>query len=170
MRSCAFRSSSVAILGHVVLLFLQSPCSMAQSSGASSPGPQEEFQERKRLTRQVDELRQAGKLDEAVAAALRALQWERQPGGELTPGVADALSRLAELHELSGQWDRALERRKEALTIRERLAGKDHWSSADALLALAFVERVTRLEASGRTKVQTAPRERRRGGAPAGKR
>ena len=113
-----FRSIGRATRGPVALLVLVTSCTMAQSPGASSPRPQEQLQERERLIKQVDELRRAGKLDEAVAAAERALELERRAGGEASPREAEALARLAELHELRGDWVQAVGRRKEALAIR----------------------------------------------------
>ena len=91
--------------------------------------------ERDRLAKQVEELRRAGRLDEAVAVAERALELERQGGEAMQGQVAEALVRLAELHEQRGNWEQAVVRRKEALAIRERMVGKDHWRTADARLA-----------------------------------
>jgi tetratricopeptide (TPR) repeat protein len=108
------------------------------------------------LIRQAEELRQAGKLDEAVAAADRALELERRAGGEASPREAEALARLAELHELRGDWVQAVGRRKEALAIRMQVDGKEHWRTADARLALAFSEKVAGLGAPERAKVQAA--------------
>ena len=133
---------------------------MRSGAGATSASSAaEQLQERDRLAKQVEELRQAGKLDEAVAVAERVLELERRAGGEMTAGVAEALSRLAELHELRGDWGRALARRKEALAVRERVDGKDHWRTADARLAVAFAEKVAGLEAADRARVQGALRK-----------
>ena len=140
---------------------------MAQSPGASSPRPQEQLQERERLIKQVDELRRAGKLDEAVAAAERALELERRAGGEASPREAEALARLAELHELRGDWVQAVGRRKEALAVRMQVDGKEHWRTADARLALAFAEKVAGLGQADRAKAGRGPAERT-GGGPIG--
>jgi CHAT domain-containing protein/tetratricopeptide (TPR) repeat protein len=128
---------------------------------AASPAPkrQEQVQEREKLTQQIDELRQAGKFDEAVALAERALEMERRASSEASAPLAEALSRLAELHELRGDWARALARRQEALAVRERVDGMDHWRTADARLAVAFAEKVGGLAAADRARVQTALRK-----------
>ena len=110
------------------------------------------------MIRQVEELRRAGKLDEAVAAAERALELEPGPGRESEPREAEALARLAELHELRGDWVEAVGRRKEALAVRVGVDGKEHWRTADARLALAFAEKVAGLGQADRAKVGGALR------------
>ena len=86
------------------------------------------------------------------------LELERKAGGEASPREAEALSRLAELHELRGDWVEAMGRRKEALAVRERVDGKEHWRTADARLALAFAEKVAGLEQADRAKLGGALR------------
>ena len=49
--------------------------------------------------------------------------------------------------------------RREALTIRERVDGRDHWRTADARLALAFDEKVAGLGQADRAKVEGALRK-----------
>ena len=88
-----------------------------------------------------------------------ALEFERGAGAKTSAEVAEALSRLAELHELMGDWGRALARRKEALSARKRVDGKDHWRTADARLMLAFAEKVAGLGQAGRAKVEGALRK-----------
>ena len=148
---------SVASLGIGMLLFLSPVSGGARAPGAAQTGkPEQQVQERNKLAKQVDELRQAGKFDEAVPVAERALEFERGAGAKTSAEVAAVLSRLAELHELKGDWGRALARRKEALAARKRVDGKDHWRTADARLAVAFAEKVAGLEATERAKVQAA--------------
>ena len=107
-----FRCLSVAPFGLGVALLMGLGAMGAQAPGGPPAPRQEPVPERDRLIRQAEELRQAGKLDEAVAAAEHALELERRAGGEASPREAEALSRLAELHELRGDWDQALGRRR----------------------------------------------------------
>ena len=86
------------------------------------------------------------------------LELERRAGGEASSGEAEALSRLAELDELRGDWVQAVGRRKEALAIRMQVDGKEHWRTADARLALAFAETVAGLGQADRAKVGGALR------------
>jgi CHAT domain-containing protein/tetratricopeptide (TPR) repeat protein len=138
-------------------LLVQNHAASAQTA-ASPPTAKQELQERQKLIKQIDELRQAGKFDEAVPVAERLLELERRAGNRTTAGVAEALSRLAELAELRGDWSGAIARRKEALAVSEPVNGKDHWRTADARLALAFAEKVASLEVQDRVKVQAALR------------
>src|SRR5262245_53086923 len=162
MKLVTSRCLSLASPGLSVILLLGARAGEVQAPGpVPSPGQQERLPERDRLVRQVDELRRAGKLDEAVAAAERALELERRAAGPVQPSVAEALSRLAGLHELRGDWDRALARHREALAVRGRVDGRDHWRTADARLAVAFAERVAGLGAADRAKIQGALRKER---------
>jgi hypothetical protein len=150
----------LACLGIGISLLLSPANGGAQTIGASqSAKPEEQTQEKQRLAKQVEELRQAGRFQEAVPLAERLLELERRAGGETTAGVAEALSRLAELHELQGDWSRAVARCKEVLSIRERVDGKDHWRTADARLAITFAEKVAGLGAADRAKVEAALRK-----------
>ena len=95
----------VASLGIGISLLLSPASGGAQTTGASQTAkPEQQHLERLRLAKQVDDLRQAGKFDEAVPIAERLLELERRTGGGMTAGVAEALSRLAVLHELRGDW------------------------------------------------------------------
>ena len=151
-----FRCISVAPFGLGVALLMGLGAMGAQAPGGPPAPRQEPVPERDRLIRQAEELRQAGKLDEAVAAAERVLELERRAGGEASPREAEALSRLAELHELRGDWVGRWDGGEEALAIRVRVDGKEHWRTADARLALAFAEKVAGLGAAERAKVQAA--------------
>jgi CHAT domain-containing protein/tetratricopeptide (TPR) repeat protein len=140
-------------LGLGVLLLLAMPSTYAQAPSAAR---QAQLQEANKLARQVVELRYAGKLDEALAAAERSLEMERRAEGMTNSREAEALSRLAELHELRGEWDRALGRRREALAVRERVNGAAHWQTASAKQSLSFTEKVAGLGAPEQSKVQAA--------------
>ena len=153
-----FRCLSVAPFGLGVALLMGLGAMGAQAPGGPPAPKQEPVPERDRLIRQAEELRQAGKLDEAVAAAERALELERHAGGEASPREAEALARLAELHELRGDWVQAVGRRKEALAIRMQVDGKEHWRTADARLALAFAEKVAGLGQADRARLGGALR------------
>ena len=112
MRFLGTRLMSVASLGIGMLLFLSPVSGGAQAPGAAQTGkPEQQVQERNKLAKQVEELRQAGKFDEAVPVAERVLELERGAGAKTSAEVAEALSWLAELHELQGDWGRALARR-----------------------------------------------------------
>jgi CHAT domain-containing protein/tetratricopeptide (TPR) repeat protein len=158
MHLATFRGMLATSLGFSVFMLLGTHAAGAQAAGPPAAPRQEKSPERDRLARRVEELRQAGKLDEALSVAERVLELERQAEGEMTERLAVALSRLAELHELRGDWPEAQARRKEALTVRERVDGVEHWRTADTRLALAFAEKVAGLRDADRAKVRDALR------------
>jgi tetratricopeptide (TPR) repeat protein len=123
----------VAALGIVVLLAFGTRTGHAQAAKAADE--QAQLAERDRLANEVKELRQAGKLDEALAVAERRLERERSAGEDNRARVAEALARLADLHGMRGDWNRAVERRREALAIYR--STKDESSIAFALEDLA---------------------------------
>ena len=158
MHLTKLRRMLVVPVGLWVLLLLSTHSGGTQSPGVSAAGQQKQPEERDRLSKQAEELRQAGKLDEAVAAAEHALELERRAGGEASPREAEALARLAELHELRGDWVQAVGRRKETLAIRMQVDGKEHWRTADARLALAFARKASGLVDAERNRVRAALR------------
>src|SRR5208337_3065267 len=126
------RSLRAVSLELVAMMLTAAPMVAAQAPGLpprQPPSAPQEPQgvERDRLAKQVEELRRAGRLDEAVAVAERALELERRAGEAMRSQVAEALARLAELHELRGDWVQAVGRRKEALAVRMQVDGKEHW-------------------------------------------
>jgi len=120
---------------------------------------QDPLAERDRLIRQVDELRLAGKFDEALGFAERSLKLEREAVGKTPARLAEALARVALLEELQGRWDQAIARCREALSLRHQAGGKDHWETADARLALAFAEKVAGMAKGDQAKVEDALRK-----------
>ena len=82
MHLTKLRRMLVIPVGLWVLLLLSTHSGGTQSPGVSAAGQQKQPEERDRLSKQVEELRRAGKLDEAAAAAERALELERRAGGE----------------------------------------------------------------------------------------
>ena len=135
----------------------------ARTHGAQTPGSPalatSQDDGRAGIAKQVEGLRQAGKFDEAMPLAERILERERRSGDGMTAGVAEVLSRLAELHELQGDWGQARDRRKEALAIREHVDGKEHWRTASARRAVDFDEKVSALDENDRVEIQSALRE-----------
>jgi CHAT domain-containing protein len=163
MNMSKFPSMLVVLLGVGALLLLQNDVARDQTP-ASPPGAPKQVQERDALANQVDGLRQAGRFDQAVTVAERLLTLQRQRGSGTTAGVADALSRLAELAELRGDWSGATARRKEALAVRERVDGKEHWRTFDARLALTFAEKIAGLAEPERTKITATLRKEQEAG------
>jgi tetratricopeptide (TPR) repeat protein/CHAT domain-containing protein len=158
MKRTRFGNKSAVCFALVASFFSDSASSPAQTPASQPASKPNELTERDKLAKQVDDLRWAGKFDEAMGVAERSLELERKAGAENQARVAEALFRMAELSELRGDWDRALARRKEALTVREHVDEKGDWRTADARLALAFTEKVAGLGVVERTQVEEALR------------
>jgi CHAT domain-containing protein/tetratricopeptide (TPR) repeat protein len=142
-------------LGLLLVLIWGAQVESAQPPPPPTPARQQP-QEQNSLADQVQELRRAGKLEEAVPVAERALELVRRAFGEEDVRVADALSRLAELHELLGDWEKALTRRSQAWAVRAHVDGKDHWRTVDARLELSLNEKALRLPMPDRRKLIAA--------------
>jgi CHAT domain-containing protein/Tfp pilus assembly protein PilF len=150
-------------LGLGVFLIVEHNLAEAQPRAPIAAAPKQ-LAERDKLVKQIDELRRAGKFGEAVPVAERALKLEQQTVDENRSRVAEAISRLAELHELRGDWTGAIAPRKEVVAFRERVDGKDHWRTADARLALALAEKIAGLREPDRTRVTVALRNEQEAG------
>ena len=95
--------------------------SLGQSGVAQSPG----LAEADRLSREVVQLYQAGKLDEALPPAERALKLREAVLGAYDPLVARALSNLAGVLDALGRTDEARAAYERALPIFEFKLGTD---------------------------------------------
>jgi CHAT domain-containing protein/tetratricopeptide (TPR) repeat protein len=115
--------------------------------------------ERDGLVREAEELRGQGKYAEALERATRALRLTRQVRGDESLEAAEDLARVAELHELSGDFKPAVQTRRQVLALRQKLDGEQHWRTGDARRALAFAEKLARLNEEQRAKVVAALRK-----------
>jgi tetratricopeptide (TPR) repeat protein len=113
----------------------------------------EMLQERYRLWQQVQKLRAAGKLTEAVEVAEKWLVLERRLFGDQDERVILPLQWLAMLHEDRGDFAAARMARREGLAIQTRRLGAGHWEVTDARLALETAERSAKLPQEQRQKL-----------------
>jgi esterase/lipase superfamily enzyme/tetratricopeptide (TPR) repeat protein len=125
-------------------------------TGPSKGNNQVLFDARDRANEQLDKLRREGRHRDAAAVALRALEIEQHIHGQIHADVATALSRLAELYEWQEDWDRALVRRHEVVTLAEKLYGQKHWRTADARLLLEYSETLRRLDIDKRLALRAS--------------
>jgi hypothetical protein len=86
-------------------------------------------------------LANAGKLDEAVAAAVKELAATRHVRGELHDEVIGSLLMVDRLHERSDDWAAGRKSLTDVLAIRERQPDRKDWRIADAKRALADLDR-----------------------------
>jgi tetratricopeptide (TPR) repeat protein len=108
------------------------------------------------LNAEMNKLREAGKLAEAVAVTEKALAIERDLVGPVHPVVAQTLEALAVLHEQREDFDAARKSRKEVLALRIQLDGAKHWRVTDARLDLADVDLWEKLDRDQRRQLREA--------------
>ena len=95
------------------------------------------FEEAMRLNHEFAMLLEAGKYDEAMPLAERALALFEKALGSMHPNVAASLNNLAELYLLKGDYARAEPLYQRALAIWEKAVGSKHPNVAKALNNLA---------------------------------
>ncbi|HEY0098903.1 MAG TPA: tetratricopeptide repeat protein [Pyrinomonadaceae bacterium] len=97
----------------------------------------DDLEEAKRLNREVVRLHGAGRYDEAVPLAERALAIREKALGAEHPAVAQSLNSLAILYEAKGDYARAEPLYERTLALREKLLGAEHADVATSLNNLA---------------------------------
>ena len=108
------------------------------------------------LNRQVDQLRKAGKLAEAIFAAQRALRVTEQLHGADSAATADALTTVADLYVAQGKLAEAEPLLKRTVSIRERSANKGEAAVALDRLAGLYDKQGRSADA----QIRTRPRRR----------
>ena len=117
------------------LLALGGACFIATAAGVSAqPG---ELAEAKELNGRVMQLYGAGRYDEALPLAARALAIREKAFGGEHAAVAQSLNHLAMLHEAKGDYARAEPLYQRALAMSEKLHGPEHPEVAAMLNNLA---------------------------------
>jgi CHAT domain-containing protein/Tfp pilus assembly protein PilF len=94
-------------------------------------------QEARKLNNESLKLQRAGKYDEALPLAERALVIREKTLGPQHPDVADSLNNLARLYFDRGDYSKAEALFQRALIIREKALGLEHPDAADSLNNLA---------------------------------
>jgi CHAT domain-containing protein/tetratricopeptide (TPR) repeat protein len=94
--------------------------------------------------KQFDEalnLRRAGKHDNALPLAERALEIRERLLSAEHPDVANSIRDIAVIHTITGAYAKAASLQQRALAIREKALGKDHPDTAESLYLLADLYR-----------------------------
>ena len=130
----------------------------AQGQAAAADAKATALKERDRLWQQTQELRAAGKLAEAIAAAEAMLAIERKVLPENHADLAVSLNWLADLTMEREDFAAAKAARQEALEIRRKRHGSNHWKVTDARLALEDVNRRAGLTVEQRLRLAAARR------------
>ena len=92
-----------------------------------------------RLRKRAEDAQQAGRYDEALALALRAMALDEKERGPNHPNLASSALLVAEIHMDRGDYAKAEEPLDRALSIRERALGPEHPDVAVALNDLALL-------------------------------
>jgi CHAT domain-containing protein len=133
------------------------------AAGGNEIGQTSDAQKRKqviaeiqRLVREVNQLKSAGKLAEAIAAGKKAVGLSRGIDGDASEGVASLEDLLAPIYEGREDWPGARAARQTSLAVRQSLYGDNDWRVTDARLALADVDVHMRLDPKGRRELADA--------------
>jgi tetratricopeptide (TPR) repeat protein len=108
---------------------------MAYAQGAGS--------EWETLQQEARKLYRAGKYDQAVVVAKKALELAEKSVGPNHPDVATSLNNLAGIYRAQGQYAQAEPLYRRSLVIREKALGPDHPDVATSLRNLALLYRAT---------------------------
>jgi CHAT domain-containing protein/Flp pilus assembly protein TadD len=120
---------------------------------ADSPSPplneaqKEKLKEVNRFWGESQKLAREGKLEEAAAAAEKALARAHEVFAKRRESLIPLLEYLAKLQERREDWAAARNARQEVLAVRQQLYGKEHWRVTDARLDLEDLEQRSRLTA-----------------------
>jgi hypothetical protein len=127
----------------------------AGTSFAAAPDPASKdvrLEKRNALAWEAQRFRASGKLSDAIAAAEQMLAVEREIYGESHEDLAGALEFAAGVYKSAGSFETAQAKLQQALAMRERTIGKDHWLVSDARYALDRVNRLCELTADQRKR------------------
>jgi tetratricopeptide (TPR) repeat protein len=91
------------------------------------------------LNRQVSQLIEQGKYQEAMPIAKRLVQVAKRARGPEHPETADALNDLGFLYKKTGDYAKAEPLYQEALRIRQKVLGSEHADTAEGLSNLAVL-------------------------------
>jgi CHAT domain-containing protein/Tfp pilus assembly protein PilF len=115
----------------------------AEAQGRAAPASAAQLDEARALAREAVEHHRAGRYDDAILAAQRALAIFEKVRGPSHPDVAASLNNLAEMYEAKGEYGRAVPLLDRALAIDERALGPDHPDVATDLANLSSLYETT---------------------------
>src|SRR4029453_12681404 len=123
----------VALIGCVLC------CQAAVGRTPPRRSAQADETEAARLRKRAEDAQQAGRYDEALAIALRAMALDEKERGPNHPDLASSALLVAEIYMDRGENARAEQPLDRALSIRERALGPEHPAVAVALNDLALL-------------------------------
>ena len=129
----AFRKRLFALSFLALLLYLLQPGVLLMAD------EQADLAKLSSLNKQVSELYETGKFNEAISTAQESLELSEKALGPNHPGTAVSLDNLAALYKSLGNYAEAEPLYQRALKITEKALGPDHPDTATALNNLALV-------------------------------
>ena len=126
---------------NALAVFLILNCALWMAPGLAAKA--EEASKADALSRQVIELYEAGKYQEAIPVALQLLELCEKTSGPEHPLTATSLNNLAELYKMMGDYAKAEPCYNRALAIFEKALGPKHPSTATSLKNLAELYKTT---------------------------
>jgi CHAT domain-containing protein/lipopolysaccharide biosynthesis regulator YciM len=115
-----------------------------------------ELQEAQSLTAELNRLNAAGKWDEALELAKRALDIRERILGPEHAEVAESLHNLAAVYRAKSDYTNAESAFQRALSIREKVLGQEHRETTRSLLALSDVYQAAGAYAKAATSLERA--------------
>jgi WD40 repeat protein/Flp pilus assembly protein TadD len=147
------RTISVPLL--VFSLITSSPQAQPQPAPLT-PEQQTRLKERNQLFAEAQKLRGEGKVADAVAAAQKMLDIERDVLGGDHKEVADSLAFLAGLHRQNDDLPNAKRVLTDLLALRTKLDGAKHWRTTDVRLDLTLIDTLAGMSDAARRRAKEA--------------
>ena len=146
---------TIAIAGEPAAPTVTAPPDQAKANNVTADR-QAQIQERDRLWGESQQLRDAGKLDDAIATAERMLAIEQSLLGSDHPDALASLAYLAELNERKEDFTAARKLREQVLDTTTKKFGPANWRVTDARLALEQTGVLGGLDGDQRKQLQDA--------------
>jgi CHAT domain-containing protein len=131
----------------------------APDSAASKAARPAALDERNQYDRETRQHAAFGRLDEAIATALKMLEIERKVLGDEHEDADGSREWLASLYALAGQSADAEKTARQLVERHSRQFGEEHWRTRSSKDVLKLVERIAKLDAAQRNDLRQADRD-----------
>ena len=151
------RAAALAIATVVILVLCSAPTFSEELSAKPAERDRKaQFAERDRLWKEATALRAAGQLELALQRLADSIKVQQSLFGADSIGEAQYYDLIAQIERDRERWTEALAAAKAALAIWTKLRSADGWRIVDARLAVADIERLSKLTAEQRARLAEA--------------
>ncbi|HWC89495.1 MAG TPA: tetratricopeptide repeat protein, partial [Pirellulales bacterium] len=168
--ACLVACSAKLLLGLMALFAISLPAGgqaapsppaavAAPESAASKAARLAALDERNQYDRETRQHAAAGRLDEAIATALKMLEIERKVLGDEHEDADGSREWLASLYALAGRSADAEKTARQLVERHSRQFGEQHWRTRSSKDLLKLVERVVKLDVAQRNDLKQADRD-----------